>query len=193
MGPAASQIAIKQLGTNGGGFFNVDFPRCRSRTARPLTDFVELLFDRPHPRARYTYTYGTHRRPGQRQDGRSIFAAMLAIYLAFILVIIPAEQHGTPAEHAAGTPTTAIKGSTGGNMEGKEQRNGIAESALWATTTTVTSNGSVNSAHDSYTGLGGARPDVRAQRASEVDLRRRRHRPLLDAPLSSCRRSSSAA
>ncbi len=70
--------------------------------------------------------------------------------------IIPAEQHGTPAQHAAGTPTAAIAGSTGGNLEGKEQRNGITDSALWATTTTVTSNGSVNSAHESYTGLGGA-------------------------------------
>jgi K+-transporting ATPase ATPase A chain len=83
---------------------------------------------------------------------------MLAIYIAFIAVIIPAEQHGTPAQHAAGASTTAFDGSTGGNLEGKEQRNGIAESALWATTTTVTSNGSVNSAHESYTGLGGAVP-----------------------------------
>jgi K+-transporting ATPase ATPase A chain len=151
-GPAASQIAIKQLGTNGGGFFNVN-SAMPFENPNQLTGFVELLAIILIPAA-LTFTYG--RMVGRQREGWSIFAAMLAIYLVFIVVIIPAEQHGTPAEHAAGTPTTALAGSTGGNMEGKEQRNGITSSALWATTTTVTSNGSVNSAHDSYTGIGGA-------------------------------------
>jgi potassium-transporting ATPase potassium-binding subunit len=153
-GPAASQVAIKQLGTNGGGFFNVN-SAMPFENPNSLTNFVELLSIILIPAA-LTYTYG--RMVGRQREGWAIFAAMLAIYIAFIAVIVPAEQHGTPAQHAAGTPTAAISGSTGGNMEGKEQRNGIAESALWATTTTVTSSGSVNSAHESYTGLGGAVP-----------------------------------
>jgi K+-transporting ATPase ATPase A chain len=151
-GPVASQVAIKQLGTNGGGFFNVN-SAMPFENPNQLTGFVELLSIVLIPAA-LTYTYG--RMVGRQREGWAIFAAMLAIYVAFIAVIVPAEQHGTPAQHAAGTPTAAITGSTGGNMEGKEQRNGIAESALWATTTTVTSNGSVDSAHESYTGLGGA-------------------------------------
>jgi K+-transporting ATPase ATPase A chain len=162
-GPAASQIAIKQLGTNGGGFFNVN-SAMPFENANALTNFVELLSIILIPAA-LTYTYG--KLVGRQREGWAIFAAMLAIYIAFIAVIIPSEQHGTPAQHAAGTQTAAIDGSTGGNLEGKEQRNGIAESALWATTTTVTSNGSVNSAHESYTGLGGAVP-MAGLSASEV-------------------------
>jgi len=154
LGPVASQVAIKQLGTNGGGFFNVN-SAMPFENPNALTGFVELLSIVLIPAA-LTYTYGLL--VGRRREGWSIFAAMLAIYLALVVVIVPAEQHGTPAEHAAGSPTAALAGSTGGNMEGKEQRNGIAESALWATTTTVTSSGSVNSAHDSYTGLGGLVP-----------------------------------
>ncbi len=154
LGPAASQVAIKQLGTNGGGFFNVN-SAMPFENPNQLTNFFELLAIILIPAA-LTYTYG--RMAGRQREGWAIFAAMLAIYIAFIAVIIPAEQHGTPAQHAAGTPTAAVDGSTGGNLEGKEQRNGITESALWATTTTVTSNGSVNSAHESYTGLGSAVP-----------------------------------
>ncbi|MGN6814655.1 MAG: potassium-transporting ATPase subunit KdpA [Solirubrobacterales bacterium] len=153
-GPAASQVAIKQLGTNGGGFFNVN-SAMPFENPNQLTNFIELLAIILIPAA-LTYTYG--RMVGRQREGWAIFAAMLAIYIALIAVIIPAEQHGTPAQHAAGTPTAAVSGSTGGNLEGKEQRNGITDSALWATTTTVTSSGSVNSAHESYTGLGGAVP-----------------------------------
>jgi K+-transporting ATPase ATPase A chain len=153
-GPVASQVAIKQLGTNGGGFFNVN-SAMPFENPNALTNFVELLSIVLIPAA-LTYTYG--KLVGRQREGWAIFAAMLAIYVALIAVIVPAEQHGTPAEHAAGASTAAIDGSTGGNMEGKEQRNGIASSALWATTTTVTSNGSVNSALDSYTGLGGLVP-----------------------------------
>src|SRR5262249_4802885 len=143
-GPAASQIAIKQLGTNGGGFFNVN-SAMPFENPTAFANFVELLSIILIPAA-LTYTYG--RLVGRQREGWSIFAAMLAIFLVFVVVIAPAEQHGTPAQHAAGTPTATLDGSTGGNMEGKEQRNGIAESALWTTVTTTTSNGSVNSALD---------------------------------------------
>jgi potassium-transporting ATPase potassium-binding subunit len=165
VGPAASQVAIKQLGTNGGGFYNVNssFP---FENGTQLSNLFELLAIILIPAA-LTYTYG--RMVGRQREGWAIFAAMLAIYLAFVTMIIPAEQHGTPAEHAAGTPTRAIAGSSGGNMEGKEQRNGITESALWGTTTTVTSNGSVNSALESFTALGGAVP-MFGLSASEVVL-----------------------
>ena len=154
LGPVASQIAIKQLGTNGGGFFNVN-SSMPFENATQLSNFVEVLSIILIPAA-LTYTYG--RMVGRQRQGWAIFASMLIVWVAFIAVIYPAEQHGTPAEHKAGSPTTAIDGSTGGNMEGKEVRNGIAQSSLWATTTTVTSNGSVDSAHESYTGLGGAVP-----------------------------------
>ncbi len=154
LGPVASQIAIKQLGTNGGGFFNVN-STMPFENANALTNFVEVLSIILIPAA-LTYTYG--RMVGRQRQGWAIFAAMLIVWVAFIAVIYPAEQHGTPAEHKAGSPTAAMDGSTGGNLEGKEVRNGIAQSGLWATTTTVTSNGSVNSAHESYTGLGGAVP-----------------------------------
>jgi K+-transporting ATPase ATPase A chain len=163
LGPVASQIAIKQLGTNGGGFFNVN-STMPFENANQLTNFVEMLSLILIPAA-LTYTYG--RMIGRQRQGWAILAAMAIMWVAFIAVIVPAEQHGTPAEHAAGSPTKAMDGSTGGNMEGKEQRFGIADSALWATTTTVTSNGSVDSAHESYTGLGGAVP-MSGLAASEV-------------------------
>jgi K+-transporting ATPase ATPase A chain len=154
LGPVASQIAIKQLGTNGGGFFNVN-SAMPFENANGFSNFVECLSLILIPAA-LTYTYG--RMVGRQREGWAIFAAMLIVWVAFISVIYPAEQHGTPAQHKAGTPTAAIDGSTGGNLEGKEQRNGIAQSGLWATTTTVTSNGSVNGAMESLTGLGGAVP-----------------------------------
>ena len=154
VGPVASQVAIKQLGTNGGGFFNVN-SAMPFENATAFTNFVELLSIILIPAA-LTYTFG--RMVGRQRQGWAIFAAMLALFLVFIVVIVPAEQHGTVAQHAAGLHTTAFNGSTGGNLEGKEVRNGIAQSGLWTTTTTVTSNGSVNSALDSYTGLGGAVP-----------------------------------
>ncbi|HWW68282.1 MAG TPA: potassium-transporting ATPase subunit KdpA [Solirubrobacterales bacterium] len=163
LGPVASQIAIKQLGTNGGGFFNVN-SAMPFENATQLSNFVEMLAIVLIPAA-LTYTYG--RMVGAQRQGWAIFAAMLVLWVAFIAVIVPAEQHGTVAQHAAGLHTTAFDGSTGGNMEGKEQRFGIADSALWATTTTVTSNGSVNAAMESFTGLGGAVP-MSGLAASEV-------------------------
>ncbi len=153
-GPVASQIAIKQLGTNGGGFFNTNaaYP---FENATTFSNFLEVLFIILIP-ASLTYTYG--RMVGSRRQGWAIFAAMAILYVGLIAVAYTAEQHGTPAQHLAGVSTHAIAGSTGGNLEGKEQRFGIANSALWAATTTVTSNGSVNAAMESFTGLGGAVP-----------------------------------
>ncbi|MGA8746563.1 MAG: potassium-transporting ATPase subunit KdpA [Solirubrobacterales bacterium] len=163
IGPVASQVAIKQLGTNGGGFFNTNsaYP---FENPTQLSNFVELLAIILIPAA-LTYTYG--RMVGAQRQGWAIFAAMLVMWVALIAVILPAEQHGTPAQHLAGLHTTAFHGSTGGNLEGKEQRNGITESALWATTTTVTSNGSVNASMESFTGLGSAVP-MSGLAASEV-------------------------
>ena len=163
VGPVASQVAIKQLGTNGGGFFNVN-SAMPFENASAFTNFVELLAIILIPAA-LTYTFG--RMVGRQRQGWAIFAAMLALFLVFIVVIVPAEQHGTVAQHAAGLHTTAFNGSSGGNLEGKEVRNGIAQSGLWTVTTTTTSNGSVNSALDSYTGLGGAVP-MSGLAASEV-------------------------
>jgi len=153
-GPVASQIAIKQLGTNGGGFFNTNsaYP---FENATPFSNFVEMLFIILIPAA-LTYTYG--KMVGSRRQGWAIFAAMFVLYAGTTSVAYLAEQHGTPAQHAAGATTQAIANSTGGNLEGKEQRNGIVNSALWSSTTTVTSNGSVNSAMESMTGIGGAVP-----------------------------------
>ena len=153
-GPVASQIAIKQLGTNGGGFFNTNsaYP---FENATPFSNFVEMLFIILIPAA-LTYTYG--RMVGSRRQGWAIFAAMFVLYAGTTSVAYLAEQHGTPAQHRAGATTAAISGSTGGNLEGKEQRNGVVNSALWASTTTVTSNGSVNASMESFTGIGGAVP-----------------------------------
>ncbi len=153
-GPSASQVAIKQLGTNGGGFFNVNstFP---FENPTQLSNFVENLFILLIPVAA-TIQFG--RMVGSRRQGWALYAAMMAMLVGGIGVAYAAEQNGSPAQKEAGIETAADDGTTGGNLEGKEQRFGIADSALWATATTAASNGSVNSAHDSYTGLGGAVP-----------------------------------
>jgi potassium-transporting ATPase potassium-binding subunit len=153
-GPVASQEAIKELGTNGGGFFNVNsaFP---FENPSGLTNFVEMLLILVIP-ASLTYTYG--RMVGSQRQGWAIFAAMFVLFAAGVAVVYMAEQHGTVAQHAAGLHTHAIAGSTGGNMEGKEQRFGIAGSSLWTAVTTVTSCGAVNAAFESLTGLGQAVP-----------------------------------
>jgi K+-transporting ATPase ATPase A chain len=95
---------------------------------------------------------------GSRRQGWAIFATMAMLFVASVAVVYVAELHGTPAQHAAGVHATALPGSTGGNLEGKEQRFGIADSSLWTAVTTVTSTGAVNSAFESLTGLGGAVP-----------------------------------
>ncbi|HEX4732280.1 MAG TPA: potassium-transporting ATPase subunit KdpA [Solirubrobacterales bacterium] len=149
-GPVASQEAIKELGTNGGGFFNVNssYP---FENSSGLTNFFEMLLILIIP-ASLTYTYG--RMVGSQRQGWAIFSAMFVLFIAGVIVVYIAEQHGTAAQHAAGLHTHAFSGSTGGNMEGKEQRFGVAGTSLWAAITTVTSCGAVNGALESLTGLG---------------------------------------
>jgi potassium-transporting ATPase potassium-binding subunit len=163
MGPAASQEAIKMLGTNGGGFFNTN-------SAHPFenptgfTNFLEMLSVLIIPAA-LVFMYG--RMAGNRRQGYAIYATMMVMFLGAASVAYVAEAHGSPAQHAAGLHTQVIAGSTGGNMEGKEQRFGIAGSALFDVVTTVTSCGAVNSAIESFTGIGGAVPFANLS-ASEV-------------------------
>jgi K+-transporting ATPase ATPase A chain len=163
MGPVASQEVIKELGTNGGGFFNVN-------SAHPFenptgfTNLVEMLLVLIIP-AGLVFTYG--RMAGNRRQGYAIYGVMMFMFLGAVSVAYIAEAHGSPAQHAAGLHTGVISGSGGGNMEGKEQRFGIAGSALFDTITTVTSCGAVNSAIESFTGIGGAVPMANLS-ASEV-------------------------
>jgi K+-transporting ATPase ATPase A chain len=154
LGPVASQEAIKELGTNGGGFFNVNssYP---FENSNGLTNFIELLLILIIPAA-LTYTFG--RMIGNRRQGWALYIAMMLMFAVAIGVVYVAEQHGSPAQHHAGVVTHAFHGSTGGNMEGKEQRFGIADSSLWTAVTTVTSCGAVNAAFDSLTGIGGLVP-----------------------------------
>src|SRR5882757_1248257 len=149
-GPVASQEVIKELGTNGGGFFNVNsaFP---FENSSGLTNFFEMLLILVIP-ASLTYTYG--RMVGSQRQGWAIFSAMFVLFIVGVIVVYIAEQHGTAAQHAAGLHTHAFSGSTGGNMEGKDQRFGVADTSLWAAITTVTSCGAVNGALESLTGLG---------------------------------------
>jgi K+-transporting ATPase ATPase A chain len=155
-GPVASQEAIKELGTNGGGFFNVNssYP---FENPTGLSNLIELFLILCIP-ASLTYTYG--RMVGSRRQGWALFSAMSVLFIASVVVVYVAEMHGTPAQHAAGVHTGIIDGSTGGNLEGKDQRFGIANSALWTAVTTVTSCGAVNAALESLTGIGGLVPFV---------------------------------
>jgi potassium-transporting ATPase potassium-binding subunit len=155
-GPVASQEAIKELGTNGGGFFNVNsaYP---FENPTGLSNLIELFLILCIP-ASLTYTYG--RMVGSRRQGWALFTAMSALFIASVVVVYIAEQHGTPAQHAAGIHTGILDGSTGGNLEGKDQRFGIANSALWTAVTTVTSCGAVNAAFESLTGIGSLVPMV---------------------------------
>jgi K+-transporting ATPase ATPase A chain len=154
MGPAASQIAIKQLGTNGGGFFNVNSAHPYENPT-PISNFLEMLAILLIPAA-LCYTFG--RMVGDTRQGWAILAAMTVIFVALLALCVPAEQVGNPRIAALGVDVAAGAGHSGGNMEGKEVRFGIANSALWATATTAASNGSVNSMHDSYTPLGALVP-----------------------------------
>jgi K+-transporting ATPase ATPase A chain len=154
VGPAASQIAIKQLGTNGGGFFNVNSSH-PFENATPLSNFFEMLSILVISGA-LCYTFGVM--VGDTRQGWALLAAMTVIFVALLGVAVWAEQGGNPAFTAMGIDQTQTDMNPGGNMEGKEVRFGIANSALWATATTVASNGSVNSMHDSYMPLGGLVP-----------------------------------
>jgi K+-transporting ATPase ATPase A chain len=153
-GPVASQEVIKELGTNGGGFFNAN-SAMPFENPTALSNFLELLLILMIP-ASLTYTYG--RMVGSRRQGWAIFSAMAILFVIAVSVVYTAEQHGTPAQHLAGVGTQHFTGSTGGNLEGKEQRFGIASSALFTAVTTATSTGAVNSSFESLTGLGGAVP-----------------------------------
>ncbi|TMG99440.1 MAG: potassium-transporting ATPase subunit KdpA [Betaproteobacteria bacterium] len=150
LGPAASQIAIKQLGTNGGGFFNANSAHPYENPT-PVTDLLELLAILVIPSA-LCFTFG--RMVGDRRQGRALLAAMTLMFLVATVTVMHYEEQGNPQLAALGVA------QPGGNMEGKEARFGIAESALWASATTVASNGSVNSMHDSYSPLGGMVPII---------------------------------
>ena len=154
MGPASSQIAIKQLGTNGGGFFNVNSAH-PFENPTPLSNFVELLAILVIPAA-LCYTFG--KMVGDTRQGWAVLAAMTLIFVPLLAVCVGFEAGGNPRIAALGVDQTSSELAPGGNMEGKEVRFGIATSALWATATTAASNGSVNSMHDSYTPLGGLVP-----------------------------------
>jgi K+-transporting ATPase ATPase A chain len=154
VGPAASQIAIKQLGTNGGGFFNVNSSHPLENPT-PLSNFLELLAILLIPAA-LTYTFG--RMVGDTRQGWAVLAAMVVVFVATLTLAVGAEQSGNPLLAKQGVDQTASATQAGGNMEGKETRFGIVNSVLWATATTAASNGSVNSMHDSFTPLGGLVP-----------------------------------
>ena len=153
-GPAASQIAIKQLGTNGGGFFNVNSAH-PFENPTPLSNFLELLAILLIPAA-LCYTFGMM--VGDTRQGWALLAAMTILLISFIPLGLWAEQSGNPAFTALQIDQHSSGEQAGGNMEGKETRFGIANSVLWSAATTAASNGSVNSMHDSYTPLGGLVP-----------------------------------
>ncbi len=154
VGPAASQIAIKQLGTNGGGFFNVNSAH-PFENATPFSNFIEMLSILVISGA-LCYTFGVM--VGDTRQGWAVLAVMTVIMVAFLALAVWAEQKGNPAFTAMGVDQTQTNINPGGNMEGKETRFGVVNSALWATITTSASNGSVNSMHDSYMPLGGMVP-----------------------------------
>ncbi|MBN1992095.1 MAG: potassium-transporting ATPase subunit KdpA [Anaerolineae bacterium] len=151
VGLAASQIAIKQLGTNGGGFFNTN-------SAHPfenptlLSNFFEMLAILLIPAA-LCYTFG--QMVGDTRQGWAILIFMNLFFIPLLALNVSAEYGGNPILTTLGIDQAATDLQPGGNMEGKEVRFGVANSALWATATTAASNGSVNSMHDSYTPLGG--------------------------------------
>jgi K+-transporting ATPase ATPase A chain len=153
VGPAASQIAIKQLGTNGGGFFNVNSAH-PFENPTPLSNFLELLAILQISAA-LCYTFGVM--VGDTRQGWALLAAMTVIFVGLLVVCVVAEQNGSVFVKQ-GVDHTASSLQSGGNMEGKEVRFGIATSALWATATTSASNGSVNAMHDSFTPIGGLVP-----------------------------------
>ncbi len=154
-GPAASQIAIKQLGTNGGGFFNVNSAH-PFENPTPFSNFLEM-FSILAISAGFTYTLG--RMVNSQKHGWAVFAAMAVLFFAGLSICYWAEARGNP-QFPANANQAASTMQPGGNMEGKEVRYGIANSTLWAVATTDASNGSVNSMHDSYTPIGGLVPLV---------------------------------
>ncbi|MCC6783940.1 MAG: potassium-transporting ATPase subunit KdpA [Planctomycetes bacterium] len=159
LGPVASQVAIKQLGTNGGGFFNVNSAHpFENPTA--LSNLLQCLAILLIPAA-FCACFGAMVR--DRRQGRALLAAMGALFVVSLIACYAAERAGNPALRALGVDDASSAAQAGGNQEGKEARFGIAASALWATATTAASNGSVNAMHDSFTPLGGLVPMVLMQ------------------------------
>src|SRR5262249_30090876 len=153
-GPVASQIAIKQLGTNGGGFFNAN-SSVPYENPTPLSGLVEMWAILAISAA-LTYTFG--KMGGNVRQGWALFGAMGILLVVGLVIVYFAESSGNPAFGPLGIDQQASALQAGGNMEGKEVRFGIANSSIWATATTAASNGSVNSMHDSYTPIGGIVP-----------------------------------
>ena len=154
MGPIASQEAIKELGTNGGGFYNANSAHPYENPS-PLTNFLEMLAIFVIPFA-LTYTFG--KMVGDTRQGWVILAAMLILFVPLVITAFHSEQLGNPLIAKQGIDQVASTLQAGGNMEGKETRFGIAASALFAAVTTATSCGAVNTMHDSMTPLGGFVP-----------------------------------
>jgi potassium-transporting ATPase potassium-binding subunit len=154
LGPVASQIAIKQLGTNGGGFFNVNSAH-PFENATPFSNFVEVVSILLIPIA-LCFSFGQMVK--DKRQGWALLAAMLVIFAPLMVGAVVAEQAGNPVITQLGLDDQASALMSGGNMEGKETRFGVVDSAIWATATTAASNGSVNAMHDSFTPLGGAVP-----------------------------------
>lgn len=154
VGPVASQIAIKQLGTNGGGFFNVNAAH-PFENPTPLSNFLEMLAILLIPAA-LCYSFGIL--IGDTRQGWVILGAMTFVFLILVVVTVSAEQQGNPTLTALGVDQAVSHQQSGGNMEGKETRFGIVNSSLWAVATTAASNGSVNATHDSFTPIGGLAP-----------------------------------
>ena len=152
MGPVASQEAIKMYGTNGGGFFGANSAHPYENPT-PLTNFLQMILIFAIP-AGLTYTLG--RMTGSQRHGWAVWGAMATLFLAGVLCAYAAESRGNPLLHGINQTATATQ--SGGNMEGKEVRFGIADSALFATVTTDASCGAVNGVHDSYMPLGGMIP-----------------------------------
>jgi K+-transporting ATPase ATPase A chain len=153
-GPVASQEAIKQLGTNGGGFFNANAAH-PFENPTPLSNLLSMFLIFLIPGA-LTYTFG--KMVGDTRQGWAIFGAFSVMFLIGVFVCYASEQNGNPLLTKLGLQTAATSGQSGGNMEGKEVRFGIANSALYATVTTDASCGAVNSMHDSFTPIGGLVP-----------------------------------
>ena len=158
-GPVASQEIIKELGTNGGGFFNANSAHPYENPT-PLSNLLEMLAIFVIS-AGLTHTFG--KMAGDRRQGWALFAAMGVLFLMGVAPAIWAEQRGNPNFAAMGINQAATATQSGGNFEGKEVRFGIVNSALWATITTDTSCGAVNSMHDSFTPLGGFIPLLNIQ------------------------------
>jgi K+-transporting ATPase ATPase A chain len=155
-GPVATQIAIKQLGTNGGGFYNSN-SSVPFENANPFTNLLEMLAILLIPAAQ-VFMFG--RMIGARRQALPVYGAMVAMFAIGIAIALPAEQHGSQVLRDSGVNISAGDGQSGGNFSDKEVRHGIATTVNWAVATTNASNGSVNGGHDAFTAAGGSVPIV---------------------------------